>query len=126
MENILETEASVAPGVVNVQFILAQTGPNIEVANAGVKLGRQIPILAFKEFVANFVSHSIVRTGYAEAREWHLVGDGSHPCWVVGVVGIEAEGAQVAMITRAVDEAGREREEEVEYAHDEYHGASNQ
>ena len=90
------------------------------------KLGRQIPILAFKEFVANFVSHSIVRTGYAEAREWHLVGDGSHPCWVVCEVGVEAEGAQVAMITRAVDEAGREREEEVEYAHDEYHGASNQ
>ncbi|KAI6752241.1 hypothetical protein HG531_006937 [Fusarium graminearum] len=82
-DDILKAESSVAVGMVDVQLIVAHTSADVKVAKTRFQLHCQVPVLALQDLCFYIVGHGIVRSWYAEAREIHIIGDLSHPSWVV-------------------------------------------
>ena len=114
-EDVGESEARVATGVVDAQLIVVQPSTNVKVANASVELGREVEALALEALVVgHVVGHGVVSAGDAEGGEVDAVRQVGHPARVGGVVGVEAEAAVVAMVACLADHTGRDGQEQVE------------
>lgn len=116
-KDLFIAETRITIRVIDMQLVIPQPRPDIEIPQPTVQLHAKIPILALQLLRPNLVRHRIVSTGDAQAGEVYVVGNRRHPIRMQVVAGIEAIGGLVASVACRADHAGRNGEEDVEEGH---------
>lgn len=100
--------ARVHGGVVDLYGVVDEAAPDVEVAHAGVQLGREVVVLALEDLIGEVVGEGVVSARDGEGGEVGLIRDGLHPFGVVGLVDVEGVVGFIAAVAvvLGLDEAG--------------------
>lgn len=105
-QHLLVAKPRIAVRMVDVQLVVPQPRPDVHIPQPARQLRAQVPVLALQLRRRNLVRHGVVRAGDAEARDAHVVWNGSHPGGVALVAGVEAVGGLVAAVAGRAGRAG--------------------